>query len=61
MQFQLKKKVHSVDNFIRERLMQTKSVVYSMIDEAFVDLESTVRVNLLNLQEELGLYSIRKL
>lgn len=55
------KKTDSLDILIKEKLMQAKNVIYHLIDEAFLDLESAVKTNVMKLHEEIGLYSAKRL
>ena len=49
-----------MDGVIKERLLTTKTMMYSLIDEAFNELETELKSQLARLHEEIGLFSVKK-
>jgi hypothetical protein len=57
---ELIRRIQSLDGFIKEKILTTKTMMYNLIDEAFIDLENELKGSLFRLHEEIGLYSIKK-
>lgn len=60
MQHDLIKRIKSFDDFIKEKIITTKTMIYNLVDQAFLDLEGSLKTAFYQMHEEIGIYSMRK-